>query len=169
MLSPASPIYIDGVKQLHQQLDSAYIKAFHIASKFLPLPISEFNRTIDNHSFRIFVETSQNEMDSKVKGFFIFGHFICRFLPILIEPAALFPVVDFSGWDDKSKRLGIELGDIRLGFIDNSVLFFSSKKDSRVSFPLFNISIQDSHFSKDEEPFKKFDDVGLPFYINDVT
>lgn len=163
MFSPAPASYIDGVKALHEKLYKAYLEAYKIASKVLPLPISEKCRFEGSNSFRIFIDSSKSEGIYDIKGYFIFGKFICRFLPVSIEPAALFPVRDLSGWDDKDKRKGLDSIDIMgLSGFGDTILYFTRKSDSRVSFPLFNITESDFKLTA------KLDDVGLPYYFNDI-
>lgn len=164
MFSPADAQYIDGVVELHAQLNAAYRAAHKIASRYIPLSVSEINRYYNTGTFRVFVDSRDDrEIYAPLKAYFIFGRYICRFLPVIIELAALYPVRDLTGWDDSSKREGLSSEDLATIGIFDEVLLFSPKKDSRVSYPLYNIS-EKNHSCVWEEIL---DDIGLPFFTFD--
>lgn len=170
MLSPASASYIDGVKNLHEKLNKFFIDANRIASMVIPLSESDKKHYDVDNSFRVYVDSSKCEVASDIKGYYIYGRYICRFLPVSIEPAALFPVRDLSGWDDKDKRRGLAAADILGMPIADEVLCFRHKTDSRVSYPLFNITELASSFIQEGEAHKTLDDIGMPYYdFSDVN
>ena len=161
MFSPADAKYIDGVVELHAQLNTAYRAAHKIASRYIPLSVSEINRYYNTGTFRVFVDSKDDrEIYAPLKAYFIFGGYICRFLPITIELAALYPVRDLTGWDDSSKRQGLSSEELATMGIFDEELLFSLKKDSRVSYPLYNISEKNHPF---DDWTKKLDDIGQPF------
>ena len=170
MISPAPASYIDGVKNLHEKLNKFFIDANRIASMVIPLSESDKKRYDVDNSFRVYVDSSKCKVASDIKGYYIYGRYICRFLPVSIEPAALFPVRDLSGWDDKDKRRGLAAADILGMPIADEVLCFRYKTDSRVSYPLFNITELASSFIQEGEAHKTLDDIGMPYYdFSDVN
>ena len=161
MFSPADAQYIDGVVELHAQLNAAYRAAYKIASRYIPLPVTEINRYYDTGTFRVFVDSKDDrEIYTPLKAYFIFGRYICRFLPVTIELAALYPVRDLTGCDDSNKRKGLSSEDLATIGLFDEVLLFSPKEDSRVSYPLYNISEKNQSSVWET----KLDDIGLPFF-----
>ena len=164
MLSPAPASYIDGVKALHGKLNKFFVDAKRIASMVIPLSELDKQRYNVDHSFRIYVDSSQCGIARDIKGYYIYGKYICRFLPVTIEPAALFPVRDLSGWDDKDNRKGLTAADI-LGIpLGDEILCFRYKSNSRVSYPLFDITELESSFVQECEAYKTLDDIGVPYF-----
>lgn len=164
MIRPADAEYIDGVKALHEKLNKASIEAYKIASSILPLTMTEKEFFEKDNSFKIYVDSSKCKSLSKfegyIEGYFIFGNYICRFLPVSIEPATLFPVRDLTNWD-KDNRKGLSAIDITKLGISDSILSFSPKSNSRVSYPLYYISMS--------EVTNVIDDIGLPYTnFNDI-
>lgn len=164
MLSPAPASYIDGVKALHGKLNKFFVDAKRIASMVIPLSELDKQRYNVDHSFRIYVDSSQCGTATDIKGYYIYGKYICRFLPVTIEPAALFPVRDLSGWDDKDNRKGLTAADI-LGIpLGDEILCFRYISNSRVSYPLFDITEMEPSFVQECEAYKTLDDIGVPYF-----
>lgn len=102
------PQFIDGVMELHLQLHNAYKKALDLHNIFLG------NSEQDNKTGNIYilVDFNENQDVEKIKGYFVFNHTICRFLPLEFDTALLFPVRNHGGGNIVT-RSGITYGQIK--------------------------------------------------------
>lgn len=159
MLVIAEAEYIDGIKRLHAQLDSACKDAYQTAKKYILLPEATSDLVLNQHVFRIFVDFAEEQPENAVKGYFVFGFNIIRFARIVLDYAVLFPVCDHSRQDNKENRKGITYAEIiEMKRNRNKVLLkFSPKEDSRVNYPLYVAEYRT--FSS----LSRFDDIGKPF------
>lgn len=153
----AAPKYIDGIYQLHAKLYKFFMDAKRIASMVLPKNTDEADKC-----YRIYINHSLCDSFSNIKGYYIYDNFICRFLPISIEPAALFPVraINYRN-NDEYNTIGLTSDNVLGLSIYDSILNFSQKK-FHYPYYLFNCELESLQFSRSELN-NKLDDVGLPF------
>lgn len=98
-----SPIFVDGVIQLHQQLHEAFMSAAKIANKILGVSLPKESSI----GFSIFIDPAENlPLNNTIKGYFMTKKKIMRFLPIEFDCAVLFPVSN-HGFGEFKKGKGI--------------------------------------------------------------
>lgn len=165
-MRPATAEYIDGIKKLHTQLDSACKDAYQMSKKYILFPKATSNMVLKRHIFKIYVDFTEEQPENAVKGYFVFGRNIVRFASIVLDYAVLFPVCDHSGWDNKENRKGITYAEILEMKRNRNKVFikFSPKEDSRINDPLYvaeyKVRTGASAFLDDiGKPFVSFDDV----------
>lgn len=159
MLVIAEAEYIDGIKRLHAQLDSACKDAYQTAKKYILLPGATSDLVLNQHVFRIFVDFAEEQPENAVKGYFVFGFNIIRFARIVLDYAVLFPVCDHSRQDNKENRKGITYAEI-IEMKRNRkrvIIKFSPKENSRVNVPLYVAEYRTL------SSLSRFDDIGKPF------
>lgn len=166
MLEIPKAEYIDGIKKLHAQLDSACKDAYLMSKKYILFSKATSNMILKRHVFKIFVDFAEEQPKNAVKGYFVFGHNIIRFASVVLDYAVLFPVCDHSGWDNKENRKGITFAEILEMKRNRNKVFikFSPKEDSRINDPLYvaeyKVCTGISAFLDDiGKPFVAFDDV----------
>ncbi len=163
MLRPASAEYVDGVKLLHAQFAKAALEAFNYASKYLQLPPAELKRDPKERIYKVFFDfkSGESQLEHSLAGHFVFGKYICRFLPIKMDYALAFPVRDHSGWDEADNRKGLILGQLEDLILKKGtvIFYFAPKKDSRVNYPLYKAYLKTSKDSL-TPLFKATDDLG---------
>lgn len=164
MLRQATAEYIDGIKKLHAQLESACKEAYQMSKKYILFPKATSNMVLNRHIFKIFVDFTEEQPENAVKGYFVYGHSIIRFASIVLDYAALFPVCDHSGWDNKENRKGITYAEILEMKRNRSKVFikFSPKEDSRINEPLY---VAEYRIRTETSAF--LDDIGKPFIAFD--
>lgn len=164
MLRQATAEYIDGIKKLHAQLDSACKDAYEMSKKYILFSKATSNMVLNRHLFMIFVDFTEEQRENAVKGYFVFDHNIIRFASIVLDYAVLFPVCDHSGWDNKENRKGITYAEILEMKRNRSKVFikFSPKKDSRINEPLY---VAEYRIRTGTSAF--LDDIGRPFIAFD--
>lgn len=151
--------YIDGIKNLHAQLESAWKEAYRVSSMYIPLTQNKSDLGLKRKTFNVFVDFDEQQPDNALKGYFTFERTIIRFASVVFDYALLFPICDHSGWDKKENRKGITYAEILdMKRNRNKVLLkFSPKEDSRVNYPLYVTEYRT--FSS----LSRFDDIGKPF------
>lgn len=154
------PLFLDGIINLHSQINLAYRKGAFLANRLLGTPIPLKNRP---QGFSIFVDFSESQPLDRVRGYFMIKNTILRFLPIEFDKALLFPVHNHGGGDFKlskgmtaqeleeaaKKRSIVSLHFYPLSFIDNITLF----------------GIKPHYlFPQDKTEISKLDDIGKPYF-----
>lgn len=141
--------YVDGIKELHKQLQKAHQSAKKISDSLIG----------KSNSFAIFIDFSEKQPDNKLKGYFIFNRIILRFLPVTFEIALLFPITDHG----QGKILkGISYKEIvEKKKNGKPVMIYFRNTDIKEFLPA--ISIRDLDLSGESSCFK-LDDLGKPVY-----
>ncbi|MDE6669911.1 MAG: hypothetical protein K2K26_09570 [Muribaculaceae bacterium] len=164
MFSPASATYVDGILNLHGQLDDACKTAYDYSRKFFA-NLDLVEPAHEERQYLLFIDFTESQPSNAVKGYFVFNKTIHRFLSINIDYAVFFPVRDHSGWDDAAKRGGITIAKIRefQRKREKVIITLTRKKDSRISKPLYVASA----YRENQSIFKSnvIDDIGNPYYF----
>lgn len=87
-----TPIYVDGVVELHKQFYKACLDALKIASEVTPIPTKQVEHIRATRRFCIYVDPQDTQPENGIKGYFMFGKKIYRFLNISFDYALLYPV-----------------------------------------------------------------------------
>lgn len=87
-----TPIYVDGIVELHKQFYKACLDALKLASEITPIPTEEVERIRSTRRFCIYVDSTDLQTENTIKGYFMFGKKIYRFLNITFDYALLYPV-----------------------------------------------------------------------------
>ena len=87
-----TPVYVDGIIQLHQQFYKACSDALKTASEVTPIPQEVVERIRSTRRFNVYVDPADSQPENKIKGYFMFGKKIYRFLSITFDYALLYPV-----------------------------------------------------------------------------
>lgn len=160
-LAVGEPYYIDGIKALHKKLYDYFTNAYKIASKVIHLTSSDIEKFDVNNTYRIYLDSSKCKIDSELNGFLVYGKYICRFLPVRLEPAVLFPVRDLL--TNKYIGKGLKSLDILGLTLNDEILCFKKITDSRVHYPFYNTSLISDSTQERLEFLKLLDDIGNPF------
>ncbi len=153
-----SPIFLDGVKEYHNQLNTSFNEALKLANRLVPKNL----RRKDCRLFKLFVDFSEPQPYNSVKAYFVVGkQTIVRFINFIIDYAALFPVTNH--WDNVKKN-GITYDEIQNFFYNHEqvFLYFSKQKDLNIDYPIFDIKISEADFNDDRLKYR--DDFGNPIY-----
>ena len=164
MIIRVEPEYIDGIKELHTQLDFACKDAYQMSKKYILFSKATSDMVLNQHIFKIFVDFSEEQPENAVKGYFVFGHNIIRFASVVLDYAVLFPVCNHSGGDDKENREGITYAEILEMKRNRNKVFikFSPKEDSRIKEPLYV-----AEYRIHTRASARLDDIGKPFIVFD--
>lgn len=166
-LQPEPPKFVDGIEKLHAQLHQEYLKALQIKKL---LGFSTHNPS-NPETLRIFVfvDFSEPQPSNSLRGFFLSGNKIMRFLPLEFDYALLFPVNN-HGYGDFRTAHGITYAEIKEAI--------SNRKPIRLVFrpipeienkTLYSVDFWISRKYPSVPLEKILDDIGLPFYnFNDI-
>lgn len=98
--------YVDGVVKLHELLSSSCQEAYEIAKKCVPnLPDRQ------SKGVNVYVDFREEQPENALKGYFVFGRILFRFLTITFDYALLFPANDHVAFDS-FKSTGICFSEI---------------------------------------------------------
>lgn len=148
---------VDGVKELHLQLDRAYEKALKLHDELL----GKSENIVNGNSIKILVDFSENQSVEKIEGYFYIENTICRFLPIEFDTALLFPT-DNHNCEDKESNPGISFAQITEYRQNKDVVSFRFIKRLDSDTPLYNI--RGRNLSKSDSSLQKIkDDIGIKF------
>lgn len=150
--------YVDGVIELHKQLFEVYAQAMSICNDILGNS-RNLNCKIPS-IIKLFVDFNEVQPNNGIKGYFMKGNRILRFLPIELDKAALFPVHDHNGQTGDGLSIieidqhirNKEAGIIKFIPINN---FFSNR--------IYNISFLPMSDIECEVYPAKLDDIGKVF------
>lgn len=152
------PEFIDGVVELHSQLNTVFGKATKIANKLIGTPIPTEQSQV---KFSVFVDFSNQFPTDRIKGYFMTKNQILRFLPIVFDKALLFPVSDHGAGYFKHRR-GISIKEIDESLLNKSmgIITFSPIRDmeSPILYNCSQITLYDSSSNIIR------DDIGKPIY-----
>lgn len=160
-LYPEPPKFVDGIEKLHAQLHQEYLKAMQIAKKLLgfsePSPF-------EPETFRIFVDFTEPQPSNSLKGYFLSGNKIMRFLPLEFDYALLFPVNN-HGYGDFRTAHGITYAEIQEAISKKKLirLVFRSIPEIENKI-LYSVDFWISRKYPTVPVEKLLDDVGQPFY-----
>lgn len=105
--------FVDGVLELHKQLNSAFESAVSIASKTGIISADEAKNILERKRFQIFVNPNETQPENGFKGYFKFRNMICRFLEVIFDYALLFPVRDHRWSNANNYSKGITYNEIQ--------------------------------------------------------
>ena len=138
---------VDGVKELHLQLDRAYEKALKLHDELL----GRSENIVNGNSIKILVDFSENQSVEKIEGHFYIENTICRFLP-----------TDNHDCEDKESNPGISFAQITEYRQNKDVVSFRFIKRLDSDTPLYNI--RGRNLSKSDSSLQKIkDDIGIKF------
>ena len=154
---------VDGVKELHLQLDQAYEKALKLHDELL----GKSENTENRNCIKILVDFRESQCVEKIEGYFYIENTICRFLPIEFDAALLFPA-DNHNCEDKESNPGISFAQITEYRKNKDVITFRFMRRLDLNTPIYNIS--GKSLSKSDSSLKKIkDDIGIKFSkISDI-
>ena len=161
--------FVDGVLELHKQLNSAFESAVSIASKTGIISADEAKNILERKRFQIFVNPNETQPENGFKGYFKFRNMICRFLEVIFDYALLFPVRD-HGWSNANNySKGITYNEIqelirnRAPFTLQFMRIEEERPGSDEMLPdninLFRVVLGKKSFFPE-----RFDEVGNPYY-----
>ena len=150
---PEEPKFIDGVVNLHSQLNAAFNNAQKIAKQL----IGSF---VSRNIFNIFIDFSEEQPTNTIKGYFTFKSAILRFLPIEFDKALLFPIHNHGGGGFTYGN-GISIKDMDDMILNRSkiLISFSPIRDIPDHI-LYNVKVIPTLIRDDfGKPFFKFPDI----------
>ena len=169
VVEKSNPIIVDGVRELHQQINSAFETAVSIASRTGVISLDDAKNQLKEKHFEIVVNTNEKQPENGLKGYFIFKNMICRFLDITFDYALLFPIRDHSFCDVNYFLEGITYNEIQelirnrssfiLRFMRFKEIGLCSNRPIPINFTLFRVALEVTTLSDGT-----FDEVGNPYY-----
>lgn len=165
----SNPEFVDGVLELHEQLNSTFESAASIAAKTGIISVDEAKSIVDRKRFQIFVNPNEPQPENGFRGYFKFKNLICRFLDISLDYALLFPIRDHRWSATDVCSGGITYSEIQeliknrepfiIQFIRIEEIRLGSGKQIPESIHLYRAILGKKTFSD-----LRIDEVGNPYY-----
>lgn len=139
MYKELSAEYIDGIKKLHVELDTACKEAYNTLLNCISLS-KDIDFILEMQVFTFFVDFSEPQPKNAIRGYVVFEQCIYRFASIVLDYAVLFPVCEHHSNKEKIKKYnGITYSEIckMIGNKEKVLIILSQMDYSKIKCPLY--------------------------------